>query len=282
MSDRRHNESVKKHYQQTTSFYERFWSWGVSSLHAGFYDRNHLSPASAMVNTNKVLASLVKITQSDRVLDAGCGVGGSTVWMAKNTGARVFGINLSPLQIEKAKRLAEKNSVGKIVIFKTGDYCNSKFPNKFFSVVWALESVCHATDKKAFLQEANRLLKPGGRLIVSDGFLTIPQERLPTTLRWLLGIFERGYNLGKLVSLEEFKDFLIKTGFRKVRFIDKSAAVRPNWWLGLLICLFCLPAWPLMILVGRPEIVRLGITGIMQPFGELLGIGKYGIFLATK
>lgn len=277
-----HDKQTGEHYRQTTFFYRLFWSWGAGSLHAGFYDRKHWWPKIAMENTNRVLAQIAKIGPDDLVLDAGCGIGGSSVWLAKNTGAKIVGINVSPNQLVVAKKFARENEIGDKVQFLERSYTQTGLSSGLFSVVWALDSVCHAQDKKAFLREAYRVLGKGGRLLVCDGFLTRPREELPDLLRWLLGIFERGYHIGKLVTVDEFRDFLVEAGFRQIKLYDKSSVTRPNWWLGFLICLLCLPLWPLMVIIGRPELVGLGITGIMQPFGELLGFGKYMVFLARE
>src|SRR2546428_4999839 len=125
------------------------------------------------------MAEQANITQIDRILDAGCGIGGSALWLAKYTKAGVVGISISPKQIEKAKILAKQAKVDHLVSFSVIDYLQTGFPEESFDVVWAIESVCHAEKKEEFLKEAHRVLKKGGRIITADGFI----KREPTTER---------------------------------------------------------------------------------------------------
>src|SRR5206468_7584773 len=104
----------------------------------------------ALQNTNKVMAEQVNITPNDRILDAGCGIGGSALWMAKNKRAEVVGISISGKQIEKAKTVAKQAKVDHLVSFSVIDYLDTGFPNESFEVVWAIESVCHAEKKEDF------------------------------------------------------------------------------------------------------------------------------------
>jgi len=280
-----HNIKTQEHYKQTTWFYKYFWSWGTFGMHAGFYDLTHLSPTKALDNTQKVLADLIHLTAEDKILDAGCGMGGPAVWIAKNIKAQVIGINISSVQLKIARKLAIEQGVNNLVTFKKMDYCSTNIPDQSFDVVWALDSVCHAENKQAFINEAFRLLKPQGRLIVCDGFLSKPRaEFKPFTLK-LLKVFEEGYNIGELVPIGEFKAFIKKAGFKKAEFIDKSRAARPNWWLGFLICSLCYIPFKVLQklkLINQPALLKLGLTGIIQPFGELIGLGHYGVFLAQK
>ena len=55
-----------------------------------------------------------------------------------------------------------------ILQFDCGDFNALAYEDAFFDVVWALESVCHFPEKSEFYKEANRLLRPGGRLVVGE------------------------------------------------------------------------------------------------------------------
>src|SRR5437868_2938758 len=76
---------VVDYFTQTQNDYRRLW--GVHrhlGLHCGFHDDLHRRHDDAVTNMNRVLASLASIGLQDRVLDAGCGIGGSAIWLAKN------------------------------------------------------------------------------------------------------------------------------------------------------------------------------------------------------
>jgi tocopherol O-methyltransferase len=94
------------------------------------------------------MAAQANITQHDRVLDAGCGIGGSALWLAKYKNADVAGISISARQIEKAKTLAKQAKVDHLVSFSVIDYLVTGFPKESFDVVWAIESVCHTGRKE--------------------------------------------------------------------------------------------------------------------------------------
>ncbi|OGE82708.1 MAG: hypothetical protein A3B23_03370 [Candidatus Colwellbacteria bacterium RIFCSPLOWO2_01_FULL_48_10] len=216
---------VAKYYDETLLFYKYIWykAGGSNGIHYGFWDKDTQNIEAALLNQNKFMAELAKIDPSSRVLDAGCGVGGSVVWLAKNIGVKVMGITISRKQLKEAGKVVLRSGVGDKVEFFLRDYRETGFPDGSFDVVWASESVCYAEDKKDFIKEAFRLLKPGGRLVVADGFLS----RLPDGLQQknycdLLG----GWALPNLAIKDAFETDVKECGFKNVRFIDKTEAVR--------------------------------------------------------
>lgn len=110
--------------------------------------------------------------------------------MAKEYGAHVTGITLSAAQVPTARRRAQRSGLSGRLEFAEADYTATPYPSASFDAVVANESVCYAPNKKDFLAKAFRLLKPGGRVAVADGFrsdrlLSKSEERLMRV--WLDG-----------------------------------------------------------------------------------------------
>src|SRR6185503_3061215 len=108
------------------------------------------------------------VTASDRILDAGCGWGGSSIWLAQRFGVRVHGINVDVEQVAKARRKAALFGVADKPRFSVQDFARTAFAPRTFDVVWAVESICYAADKRDFLRDAARVLVPGGRLVIAE------------------------------------------------------------------------------------------------------------------
>lgn len=283
MSTKDLNQTIIRYYERTSFDYFlvlRLWKhWGK---HYGFFDRDHKTVEEAILNLNKVLAEKAEIHKGAKVLDAGCGVGGSSIWLAKNKDARVTGITIVEQECKKAKELARKYKVGDKTEFLVRDYCNTGFPNSTFDLVWAIESVCHAEDKSNFLKEAIRILKPGGKLIVADGFqkkLSLTVEEQDIMHKWL-----SGWAVPNLATVNGFKDSMRKVGFKKIESEDVVKNILPfSRWLykgGML-------AYPLAKLLEWLKIrSKEGTGNVVAAIWQYHAINKnlatYEIFLGTK
>jgi SAM-dependent methyltransferase len=153
------------------------WS-GEFNMHFGYY-RTGMNPfdREAMLEqmNAEVLARLrVEGLAAPHLLDMGCGLGATLRSFAKRLPrARVLGLTRVPWQVEQASALNEAAGCGERVRVIEGDYEDTVLPRSNYDGIYALESSCHAhgVDKAQLLVEAHRLLKPGGRLVVADGFL---------------------------------------------------------------------------------------------------------------
>jgi cyclopropane fatty-acyl-phospholipid synthase-like methyltransferase len=99
--------SVQSYYEGTRWDYR--WVWGVRNtyaLHFGYYDEQATHHRAAVANMNKVMADLVAIQPGEKVLDAGCGVGGSSIWLAQNRNCTAVGITPVESQVKDAVRNA--------------------------------------------------------------------------------------------------------------------------------------------------------------------------------
>ncbi|MEP7189784.1 MAG: methyltransferase domain-containing protein, partial [Roseiflexaceae bacterium] len=162
-------DAVIAYYDQTWLDYRLFWlNRRTLSVHFGYTDPTTRGHTDALLNMNRVLADRAAIQPGTRVLDAGCGVGGSSLWLAQARDAIVVGITPVASQVARARRFAAMRKLGDQITFEQADYTNTPFPDASFDVVWALESLCHAPAKAAFYREVARLLRPGGRLVLAE------------------------------------------------------------------------------------------------------------------
>ncbi len=167
---------------------------------------------------NEVMIEAAGITAKDKVLDAGCGVGGSSIFMASNIGCKVTGITLSERQVQQATANAKRKGTDALADFKVMDYCNTSFPDASFDAVWGCESICYAGDKERFIKEAYRLLKPGGRLVIADGFVAkFENNDNPIIRQWL-----DGWQVNYLESPGRFSKFMEQAGFTNIIYRDIS------------------------------------------------------------
>lgn len=165
----RHSERVRQYYEQTTEkSYLEGWARDVQGFHFGLADETTTSHAESLENTNAYLAERAGIQRSSRVLDAGCGVGGSAIWLAKNFGCEVVGVTLVTRQVEIARQLAGEHGVDALVRFEQADMVSTPFSDAHFDVVWNLESMCHVISLDTYLSEVRRVLKDGGRFVCID------------------------------------------------------------------------------------------------------------------
>jgi tocopherol O-methyltransferase len=225
-------DRVVEYYRETAVDYRFFLGLDDHlGIHFGYYDTGDLSCDEGIANMNRMLAVRAGIRPGMEVLDAGCGIGGSALWLARQLGARVTGITLLEEQRARASELARIHEVGDRVRFLVGDYARTGLPAGSFDVVWGLESICHAPDKREFLREARRVLRPGGTVIVADGFRH-DRPYAPTEealmRRWL-----SGWAVPDLDPAGRFASSLAAAGFADVESTDITENVMPySRWLG--------------------------------------------------
>ncbi len=217
-----------KHYDDCYRDYLVAWcNRDNLALHYGYWDdAAPYNQHRALLNKNRILYEQAGIKSGDKVLDAGCGIGGSSIWMAKQHGNKVTGITISAKQAGYAKQHAGRHAVGASVDFEVTDFCATPFADESFDVVWALESACHALNKADFLREAYRLLRKGGRIVVCDGFLL--QRRFSAPQWQAVVTCLNGWAVPNLCSRQEFTELLAQQNFQSVLCHDITAQTLPS------------------------------------------------------
>ncbi|MBK9015098.1 MAG: class I SAM-dependent methyltransferase [Saprospiraceae bacterium] len=219
-------EDITNYYDHTEPHYRQFWKMEQSmGLHYGIWDDSTKTLADAILNTNAQLAALGKITSNDLVLDAGCGVGGSSIFLSTNIGCQVTGITLSERQVRTATRFAEKNGIGHLANFERMDYTQTRFPDHHFDVVWAVESMQTATDKSLFFKEMRRVLKPGGKLLIADVF---KEGNWKITETPVMQTMLNGWAMSDVLSIGELTDLTKRHNFTPPNDLDVTTNIRKS------------------------------------------------------
>lgn len=270
------------YYDQTEIDYRLIWHLdNEMAMHYGFWDKGVKSLAQALQRENEVLAQKGKIKKKDLVLDAGCGVGGSSIFLAKKYGCRVVGITLSQKQMMKAKANAIKHQVNHLTDFQVMDFTRTSFENNTFDVVWAIESVCHAFSKKQFIKEAYRILNKGGRLILADFFV---KDNLDSAGERAISRWLKCWSVESIESMENFQRFIKETGFKKVIAKDMTQQIMPSakrlyayFFPSLLI------GWGLKVLGLRSKVQDGNLMSAYYQYQALKrDLWRYGVFYAQK
>ncbi len=221
-------QGVKDYYNKSTRWYDWFYYDKKSlGIHYGFWETLHDHLKDALTNQYRVVQKLLNPLAGDLILDAGCGVGGASMWLAQHTEARYIGITLSDSQIKFARRyITERNLADKVNV-QIGNYFKTEFPNAYFDKIFAIESFCYAYPHPLNLyREMMRILKPGGKLLISDGiYLRKPKNE---TEEKMSRDYCTGFKLAAMITPAEVMINLKDAGFQNIDCFDMTRKIKKS------------------------------------------------------
>jgi len=213
--------------RNSIDFYRNNWPLLVKLLqvdqthciHHGYYEKGIRTHVQSVLNMNDFIGRLLKldseIKQCKKILDAGCGIGGTVVYFAKKfPDIKFTGINIVPDHIEMAKNLAKEKKVLSNTDFFVKDFVDTDLSSNHFDAIYLMESSCYALQKQMLIREMYRILKPGGILVITDVFRTLVE--LNPFLTNIYDSFCKGWGLSDLIDIEEFIFYLEKEGFHNI------------------------------------------------------------------
>jgi tocopherol O-methyltransferase len=227
---------IASFYDQTSQVWEEVWG---EHMHHGYYKkgeviRNHEQNIEAqedMVEAILKYGNVDKMSGPIRILDAGCGIGGSARYLAeKFPEAKVNGITLSPFQRQRAVALTKAKGLEDRVNFDVEDAMHTRFPDNTFDLVYSMESGEHMPDKKGFVEECKRVLKPGGTLVMAVWcHRETPPALEPQEVDLLQKIY-KVYALPYVCQLSDFQKFAVDMNMTNTKFEDWTDYIKPFWW----------------------------------------------------
>lgn len=157
-------EDIRDHYDRLSPYYALFWG---KHIHHGYWKEGHESAASAQENLVDELSRFAGIRNGDRLLDVGCGLGGSSLLLASTLGCSTLGLSISPVQIAAARSAARSAGLEDRCEFLVADAAHLPIRESSFDVVWSVECTEHLEDKQALFRDLATVLKPGGRFAIA-------------------------------------------------------------------------------------------------------------------
>jgi cyclopropane fatty-acyl-phospholipid synthase-like methyltransferase len=215
-----HLRQVRQYYDHNTG---RFLKWGKGestfNLHGALWSPEVKSLAEAMHYANELVAREIERCPCpvNRVLDLGCGVGGSIFYLARRLSrVRSFtGISLSPLQIDTARQHIPESQRNRIQ-FEEGCFLYLRTDRFRADFSYSIEAFTHCTDPDIFFTVQAGLLPPGGRLAIVDDCLSHEIGLTSRQMR-LLGRYRRNWLLPGLRGLTALKSLAEEKGFRLIK-----------------------------------------------------------------
>lgn len=119
-------------------------------------------------------------------------------------------------KFEEARRLHAEDRTGMDSVHH-GDYHVLPWPDEFLDAAFYFESLCHSTEPEVALREAVRVLKPGGKLVIADGFLNHPLGNTSRWFRWLHNEVAHNWAVPSFHEAALVADWLEATGLKLVK-----------------------------------------------------------------
>lgn len=273
---------IQVFYDESSQLWEQVWG---EHMHHGYYgleERTDSPQEAQRLLIEKILdwSDIAAAQLPSALLDVGCGIGGSTLYLASKYRATATGITLSPVQATRATTRANIAGLGEHVQFQVADALAMPFADNSFDLVWSLESGEHMPDKEQFLRECCRVLKPGGHLIVATWCHRAPQPPLTTAEKEHLAQLYRLYHLPYVISLADYEALARTLPLQNLKTADWSEAVAPFWRDVVKSALNPQVLWGIVTAGWKTVEGAMAIPLMME--GYRTGLIRYGLLTGIK
>lgn len=277
---------IRKFYDASSGLWESIWG---EHMHHGYYGRDgsyKIDRRQAQIELIEELllwAHCQEDNAPQNIIDVGCGIGGSTLHLARKFGSQATGITLSPVQASRAKERAAEAGLDSQVRFEVANALEMPFEDNTFDLVWSLESGEHMPDKTKFIQECYRVLQPGGKLILATWCHretnSLAGELTPDEVAHLKEIY-RVYCLPYVISLSEYREIALESGFSNLKADDWSMAVEPFW--NVVIDTAIAPQAIMGLFKAGWQTIQGALSLNLMSRGYARGLIRFGLICATK
>jgi len=246
-------EKISKFYDLGSPLYLEAYG---RHIHDGYYITGKETKQEAQENLTKLLAEKARIKKCVKILDVGCGVGGSSIWLAEKYGATTVGITISPVQVEIARKLAKEKGVDSSFLLMNAEEMHF---DETFDVIWLLAAATHFRDQQKFIKLATKSLNKGGKFIIFDWML---DEHVtdPLNDQYIQTVADKML-LSTLYSLNTYLKWFIDNGYRIIYSEDVTAHTIKTWDDALSV-------------IKQPAVLKLAARVTKKEVGEIFNFLK--------
>ena len=226
MSSRFTEQETEKYYDSEDAIYRVVWDED-GSVHWGVFDDSTGDDfLKAGAHLDSMMVTKGRIDASSNVLDLGCGNGTIEIWLSRNQGCHVTGVDLSGVRVQNAKdKMASlPQSSQENLMFEKASATDLPFEDGTFSHLWSQATIYHVPDKKTVLEEAYRVLEDGGIMVFDD--LIKPQPNISAAAQEFVYdrlLYDTPY------SFESYQDALKAEGFKILEAQDLSQHLKTSY-----------------------------------------------------
>ncbi len=296
------NSQIQQFYDASSGLWENIWG---EHMHHGYYGATGNEKKERRQAQIDLIEELLKwagmgsgeaeatgvLRTPQQILDVGCGIGGSSLYLGQKFNARAVGITLSPVQAARATERAKEAGLGTEVQFQVADALNMPFADDSFDFVWSMESGEHMPDKEKFLAECYRVLKPGGTFLMATWChrpITAATGELTADEKQHLAEIYRVYCLPYVISIPEYEAIARgarsanahNLSFQNIRTADWSDAVAPFW--DIVIDSIFEPQAIFGLLQSGWSTIQAALSLGLMSRGYQRGLIRFGLLCANK
>lgn len=200
-----------------------------AELHYGVFDQPDQTLVPAAARLTELMIENARLEAGLRLLDVGCGSGSQACQLVEDFGVEVLGITTSQVGIDESTARATSRGISGAT-FELRDATANGLPDDSFDRVWALESSHLMPDRKAFVSEAARVLRPGGTFVMCDvvRLRDIPFAELRER-RDEFALLRAAYGSARMEPIEFYADLARSNGLVVDQTIDLSEATYPTF-----------------------------------------------------
>ena len=274
---------IASHYNELDRFYRAIWG---EHVHHGLWLRGDETRAQALRQLAELAAREAAVGKGMRVVDIGCGYGATAQLLAGEFGAEVTGITISEAQhtIAQARSISHSShpSYSSYPTYILGDWLKNSLPAESFDAALAIESSEHM-DKPGFFAQAWRVLRPGGRLVVTAWL----SREAPSANqeRWLIEPICREGRMPHLGTESDYRRMAGDAGFAVERFQDVTRQIARTWPTIVRVFFWNLvrkPAYIRFLFDPKSKNAIFGLTIVRLWIAFRTGAMRYGVFTFTK
>ena len=203
---------------------DRFYAgiWGGEDIHIGLYESAEEPIATASRRTVDALIALIgqplppNQATTLRVVDFGSGYGGAARRLCSSPEIRVDAINISAVENNRHRLLNQEAGLSECISVHDASFEAVPLPDGCADVIWSQDAILHSGDRRTVMQEAARLLKPGGVMVMTD-----PMAADGVNADSLTAILDR-IHLADLGSPERYHRWATEAGLTRTAWHDRT------------------------------------------------------------